>query len=81
MSASGEQNTPKAMNPAAMKRDKNQIAADILDSIEDYISAFDRDWNILYISKKTAQDFGMKIDELMGKNFWKTFPRFIGTAI
>lgn len=30
-----------------------RIAADILDSIDDYISAFDRNWNFTYVSKKT----------------------------
>jgi hypothetical protein len=31
---------------------------DILKSIDDYISSFDSDWNILYISKRMAKDFG-----------------------
>jgi PAS domain S-box len=82
--ASGERDAPKTdhstVQAAPVNRDKYQIAADILDSIEDYISAFDRDWNFIYISKKTAQDFGRKPEELMGKNLWETFPAFVGTT-
>ncbi len=91
MNASGKISKPKAdktPKPFASnqplpltKRGKLQIAADILDSIDDYISAFDRDWNILYISKKTAHDFRMKTEDILGKNFWKTFPNFVGTAV
>ncbi|MGD6851421.1 MAG: PAS domain-containing sensor histidine kinase [Candidatus Bathyarchaeia archaeon] len=89
--ASGKSRKPKALNipkprvpkhpSPKTKRGKQQIAADILDSIDDYITAFDKNWNILYISKKTAHDFHMKIEDLIGKNFWKTFPRFLGTAV
>jgi len=63
------------------KRSLQRIAADILESIDDYISAFDRNWNIIYINKTTAKDFGCKPEGLMGKNFWKTFPHFIGSAV
>lgn len=89
VNASGELNNPKAQEPTSQatqktrltNRGKFRIAADILDSIDDYISAFDRNWNIIYISKKTAQDFGCTEKELLGKNFWETFPKFKGTLI
>ncbi len=67
--------------PQPAKRSKLRIAADILESIDDYISAFDRNWTFIYLNKKTAKDFGFKPEELMGKNFWKTFPQFVGTDI
>jgi PAS domain S-box-containing protein len=44
-----------------------------------YISAFDKDWNFIYVNKKTANDFGLAPKDLIGKNFWETFPNFIGT--
>ena len=28
-----------------------------------------------------ADDFDLKPEELLGKNFWKSFPRFLGTAV
>ena len=63
------------------KRNKSSIALDILESIDDYISAFDRNWNFIYINKTTAHDFGMNPKDLIGKNFWETFPHFIGTNL
>jgi PAS domain S-box-containing protein len=63
------------------KRSKLRIAADILESIDDYVSSFDRDWNFIYVNKATANDFGFKPEELIGKNFWKTFPKFVGTCL
>ncbi|XHH10304.1 MAG: ATP-binding protein [Candidatus Bathyarchaeia archaeon] len=64
-----------------IKRDKLQIAYDILESIDDYIMAFDRNWNITYSNKKNSSDLGYKTEELLGKNWWSTFPRFIGTDL
>ncbi|MFA5366075.1 MAG: ATP-binding protein [Candidatus Bathyarchaeia archaeon] len=69
----------KSIQPA--KRSKVRIAADILESIDDYISAFDRNWTIIYLNKTTAKDFGFKPETLIGKNFWKTFPKFLGTDV
>ena len=63
------------------KRSKQRIAADILESIEDYVSSFDYNWNFIYINKTTAHDFGFEPHELMGRNFWKTFPKFVGTTL
>jgi two-component system sensor kinase FixL len=73
------QNSTKKVHSA--KRSKFRIAADILESIDDYISAFDRNWNIIYINKRTANDFGCKPEELLGKNFWETFPKFVGSPL
>jgi PAS domain S-box-containing protein len=58
-----------------------RIAADILESTNDYVSSFDKNWNFIYINKTTAKYFGFEPEELIGKNFWKTFPHFVGTAV
>ena len=58
-----------------------RIAANILESIDDYVSAFDRNWNFIYINKTTSKFFNAEPNELIGKNFWKTFPNFVGTAL
>jgi PAS domain S-box-containing protein len=68
-------------NLQRISRDKLQIAYDILESIDDYIWAFDRDWTIIYTNKKNAGDFGYKPEEIIGKNYWQLFPRFIGTEV
>ncbi len=89
VNSSGEKNQPEniAQNDVLNKklqrisRDKYKIALDILESIDDYIWAFDRDWTITYTNKKNASDFGCKPEDFIGKNFWTLFPRFIGTDI
>jgi PAS domain S-box-containing protein len=62
-------------------RSEQRIAADILESIDDYISAFDKNWNFIYINKTTAQDFGSQSHKLIGRNIWRTFPHFVGTDL
>ncbi len=64
-----------------MPTNKKVDCNEILDSIDEYISSFDRNWNILYISKRTADDFGFSQCDLIGKNFWQMFPRFVGTEL
>jgi PAS domain S-box-containing protein len=68
-------------NFQAKKLKELTIASDILESTDDYVTAFDRTWNIIYINKTTSKYFGMKPEELIGKNFWKTFPKFVGTDV
>ncbi len=83
--ASGSSNKPETAQPPPnnpnQKLDRLKIAAEILESIDDYISAFDKEWNFIYLNKNTAESFGYKPEELLGKNFWQTFPRFVGTEI
>ncbi len=68
-------------NLQRIRRDKLQITYDILESIDDYIWAFDRDWTIIYTNRKNASDFGHKPEDFIGKNFWQLFPRFIGKDV
>ena len=63
------------------KRSKQRIAADVLESIDDFVTSFDYNWNLTYINKTAAHGFGFEPNELIGKNFWKMFPKFVGTAV
>jgi PAS domain S-box-containing protein len=54
---------------------------DILDSIDSYFYSLDANWNFVYASRCVAEDFEFKREDLLGKNFWKTFPRFVGTEV
>ena len=89
VNSSGEKTQPENIaqndvlnkNLQRISRDKYKIALDILESIDDYIMAFDRNWNIIYSNKKNAGDLGYKPEDLLGKNWWSTFPRFIGTEL
>jgi PAS domain S-box-containing protein len=74
-------NTSTKAENAQVECKKLEIAASILESIDDYVYAFDRNWNIIYINDTTSKYFGFKASELIGKNFWATFPKFSGTII
>ncbi len=88
-SSSGEKTQPENFFPnedfnktlERINKNKQKIAYDILESIDDYIMAFDRNWNILYSNKKNSSDLGYKPEDLLGKNWWTTFPKFIGTEV
>jgi PAS domain S-box-containing protein len=71
---------PGATNPAFLEKQNKQLL-DILDSIHAYFYSLDTNWNFLYVSKCMADDFDLKPEQLLGKNFWDTFPRFLGTAV
>lgn len=74
--------TQAPKSASTKKRGKLQIAADILESIDDYISAFDRNWNFIYLNRTTAQSFGYAApQDLIGKNIWTIFPNFVGTEL
>jgi len=62
-------------------RKSEERIADILGSIDDYVYSLDQNWNIIYISSKAAKDLRFNAEELVGKNFWQTFPAFLGTAV
>jgi len=64
----------------AIKRSKERIT-DILASIDEYVYSLDRDWNFIYVSNKSASDWNLKTEELIGKNYWQTFPVFAGTEV
>jgi PAS domain S-box-containing protein len=52
-----------------------QERLDILASIRDGFFAIDREWRITYINARAAQNMGMTVDELLGKNILEAFPR------
>jgi PAS domain S-box-containing protein len=88
--ASGISDKPKAektpRKPPSPQNCQNEerrlrIAEDILESIDDYISAFDRNWNFIFVNRTTANGFGYNVEELLGKNLWETFSHFVGTEL
>lgn len=53
--------------------------SEIIESIQEYFYALDRNWNFTYINRQAAKLFGAEPADLIGKNIWKAFPRSIGT--
>jgi len=74
-----EKTEKKLRSRRKTRQNKFRIAWGILESIDDYVSAFDKDWNVIYVNKTAANSLGIKPEKLIGKNFWQTFPNLIGT--
>ena len=51
------------------KRSKQEIAVDILESIDDYMYALDKNWNFLYINKTAAEDFGFPPEKISWQKY------------
>jgi PAS domain S-box-containing protein len=62
-------------------KQSNKLMADVLASIDDYIFSLDRNWNIIYVGKRTANNAGFEPQYLVGKNFWQFGSIFIGTEV
>ena len=74
-------NITERKNAEEVRRKSEQQIADILESIDDYVYSLDRNWNVIYIGSKAAKDLRFNAKELVGKNFWQTFPSFLGTTV
>jgi PAS domain S-box-containing protein len=72
--------TERKKAEVALEQSKQRVA-DILESITDYVYAFDKDWNFVYVNNTAANAWGYEPNDLNGKNFWQTFPRFNGTEV
>ena len=72
--------TERKKTEEALLKFKQRIA-DILESIADYVYALDRNWNFIYVNKLAANHWHYKPEELNGKNYWQTFPKFVGTEV
>ncbi|RPJ37095.1 MAG: PAS domain S-box protein, partial [Chloroflexi bacterium] len=53
---------------------------DLAESINDGLFELDRDWRITYINRRAAATVSRTPAQLVGKNFWETFPQILATA-
>ncbi len=53
----------------------------ILENIDRGFMSVNRNWIIVYVNARAADNIGRKSDELIGKNLWIEFPQFEGTNI
>lgn len=49
----------------------HEILKKILDNAFDEIFVYDNNYNIIYVNKACERHYGMKQEEMMGKNFWE----------
>ena len=59
----------------------NEKITEIVESIRDSFYVLDRNWNFVYANKKTSDFVGIEPEECIGKNFWKIFPKHVGTPL
>lgn len=64
----------------ALKRNEQRIT-DILTSIDDYVYSLDKNWDFIYVNDRNARDWHTTPKELIGKNFWGSYPLFLGTDV
>ena len=62
-------------------RSAQQEAVDVLESISDAFYAVDEQWRFTYINRKAELLWGMRRDELQGRNLWEAFPQSVGGTL
>ena len=58
----------------------NKNINDILESIQDNFYVINREWDYVYVNRKAASAVDLEPKDFIGKNLWKMFPKYIGTA-
>lgn len=61
--------------------DSEKKYRELTERISDAFISMDNHWNLTYINAKAQQLIQRNKDELIGKNFWKTFSNLIGSNI
>jgi PAS domain S-box-containing protein len=57
----------------------NAKIMEILESITDGFSAWDRNWRYIYANERSAQLLGKPREQLIGRSVWDLFPEAVGT--
>lgn len=65
---------------ARVRRQAEDQARVILESITDGFFALDRDWRFTYVNSEGEQLIGFRRDEMMGRSIWEAYPQAVGTA-
>ena len=60
-------------------RQNEERLREFLETTHDSFFILDRDWRFLFINRRAAELLGHPPEELIGKAYWETFPKYIGT--
>lgn len=52
-----------------------------LDNTHDTFFMVDRDWRLRYANHRFLEILGLSVEDVLGKDFWETFPVYLGTQI
>jgi len=61
-----------------LARARREIS-EILENIRDGFCSVGRDWHIIHVNRRAAENVGCRCEELMGKNIWEAIPLILGT--
>lgn len=64
---------------ARVRRQAEDQAKLILESITDGFFALDRDWKFTYVNSEGERLIGFRRKEMMGKTLWEAYPQAVGT--
>lgn len=60
---------------------KNQQIQEVFDRITDAFMAFDKNWNYVYLNKKSAEWHNRSAESLIGKNVWEEYPNVVNEGL
>lgn len=63
------------------RKEAEERAKGILESITDGFLALDRDWRFTYVNAEAERLNGMHRQDMLGRNHWELFPKSIGTTV
>ncbi|MCW3010759.1 MAG: putative sensor protein, partial [Solirubrobacterales bacterium] len=61
------------------EKDAEARAVRVLESMSAAFLSLDREWRVTYVNAEAEALLGMRREELLGNDFWETFPRARGT--
>jgi len=62
-------------------RESHLRVADILGSMTDACTGFDREWRHTYVNRRWEAMFGKTADQAIGRTIWDLFPEVVGSPI
>jgi PAS domain S-box-containing protein len=68
-------------NRQAVTEFKNKELNEILERISDSFLAVDKNWNLIYLNNSASRIFNKDDKEILGKNFWDSFPFYKDSAV
>lgn len=60
---------------------KNKQIQEVFDRITDAFMAFDKNWNYVYLNKKSAEWHNRSAESLIGKNVWEEYPEVVNEGL
>lgn len=76
--ASAERLLAREQEARSVAERTEQLIVSILERVTDAFVALDTSWTYTYVSRKAAEIFGRRPEDLLGKHIWTEFPEGVG---